>query len=185
MVEPIVTTDLYNALNIFPSFLFIADYIVILFLWIETISENLHNHRKRNFFIIVSLILFVSLVMFTIYIIEDEESVRTKILDVIFVYVAGLYVIVSVAFIINGILMSFVNSTYKAYLIYPRVKVMTGIVVFFFLIRAAFGMSNLLFANTLFPKIYYWFDIVYWTLLEIIPLILMLLILQNIIVINF
>ena len=196
-------------LNLYPSLLFFSCYIILLFMWVELFHFTKHKRRgleidKTKMFLAVVLIAMhvVYLILFVVDVAlfdsnwtfaEAPVNITEKLMVL---YLAFLYLLSTVLFCVYGILIVLhLRSTQDivevAHLITPggdsefiakkmkrvlwRSLLLTSVIVCAFLVRAV-----LVFVSFFFNwEAVRFFDLVYFTCLEIIPVSLMLIILQT------
>jgi len=198
-VQPFVYEDLLAKLppklnlylNVLPTYPFLSCYVIILFLWAEIYHSTTDEPADlRNNFIGISGVMYfivVALVISDLVIPYDvpHQKIPTAVTIselIIFTYTGSLYLIVSIGFGVYGGRFYWRFRRGAPLLqrtrleILPRVKQLTAMVAFCFVSR---GILVILSTYEFWIDDFWWFDFFYYTLLEVIPLILMLLILKN------
>jgi len=191
--------------NVIPSFLFMGNYLLILFFWMEVYySYGTNMVDLKNFFIVLfgSMCLFLTvLILFDIWFYpvpaffsERVPRFNKSVSRLLMInFVGACYVVISISFLYYGIRLYWrFRSVQQRELIHkvravilPRVKILTGLCWSCFIIRGALVIWN---ATSDFfstngkgwpDEIFWWVDFIYYSLLEIMPLFFMLLIFKS------
>jgi len=177
-------------LNTIPTFPILSCYVVVLFLWAELYhsdSDSPPNTRKyfgfvmsAIYFVLVALIVCDFILMPVLP--QEKIPLATTLLEtIIFTYTGALYIAVSIGFALYGyrfyVRFSDVPSLMGVvkFELLPRVKLLASLCVVIFTIRGACVIWD---TYSPWPAEWWWVDLVYYTLLEVVPIILMLRILK-------
>jgi len=179
-------------LNTFPSFLFFSNYLIILFLWAE-IYHYAHDasrvgiERLKPIFLIMTLSMYsvVALLYALDYLIykRDYKSVAwtTNLIEgCIYIFGVSIYAFTSIGFILYGIGIRFKVSSMPVYTTTRR-QVLRKVQTISMLVSLAFITRSAIIALGVFYNLssYWWFDGVYFSVLELVPLVMMLNILHG------
>eukprot|EP01130_Rhizamoeba_saxonica_P010195 TRINITY_DN4176_c0_g2_i4.p1 TRINITY_DN4176_c0_g2~~TRINITY_DN4176_c0_g2_i4.p1 ORF type:complete len:191 (+),score=14.88 TRINITY_DN4176_c0_g2_i4:846-1418(+) len=178
------TGDLANFvlyLNLTPSFFYFVCYMVILFLWAEIFhSSQRPKNLKPLFFVLSSMMLILGAILIIADIIFGEQTDAIRIC--LYTLIGTVYALSALAFIYYGTRFYLAyrpDSSIKAVTL-QKIRNLTLICGICFIIRCGLSFSN----NSKVMSDFYinqewWFDLVYWIGLEVIPIALMLLILRD------
>ncbi|KAN0047636.1 hypothetical protein ACTA71_002020 [Dictyostelium dimigraforme] len=183
-------------LNSLPSFTFFSTYLIVLFIWVEIyIISYGHSIRSiRNLptvFNICTCIMYIVLIVlyildFTLYRPDYSDAVsafRTLPEVIIGYYDVSCFILASLLFLFFGISLvvkfrrqqkNFAEDKRKVIL--KRITILTGLICFCFILRAAITLFSLVHLHLI--SMYWWFDGAYFSMLEVIPLSIMLYLLQ-------
>eukprot|EP01114_Cavostelium_apophysatum_P000820 TRINITY_DN10721_c0_g1_i1.p1 TRINITY_DN10721_c0_g1~~TRINITY_DN10721_c0_g1_i1.p1 ORF type:complete len:312 (+),score=30.33 TRINITY_DN10721_c0_g1_i1:96-1031(+) len=182
-------------LNTLPSFFFFSDYLILLFLW----AEIYHNaYRKTSgtkpamsrltpSFVVLNVVMY--LVLLCLYIadfVADSQVdlpvsfTSNNIETATFAYTGGVYLLTSVGFLIYGGRIYFKFSqmrmnTKARKKVLGKIQLITALVVSCFIARSIIVLIGT-FKNL---SLQWYFDLLYFFFLEIIPLIMMLYVLHG------
>lgn len=174
-----------------PPFLFLACYMLILFLWAEIYHEVTGEQEKKMKYIyfgiqgvlhglvIISFIVNAATAPVTI---SHQVTINEPLERAVMIIDAILYILTALGYLVYGIGFYYkftrVNRALLAKMrrtILPKVKYMTALTSLCFFVRGGMTLSNA-FSN--WPNAFWWFDSFYYIILEIVPVILMLFILR-------
>eukprot|EP01129_Flabellula_baltica_P000083 TRINITY_DN10090_c0_g1_i1.p1 TRINITY_DN10090_c0_g1~~TRINITY_DN10090_c0_g1_i1.p1 ORF type:complete len:291 (-),score=27.42 TRINITY_DN10090_c0_g1_i1:46-918(-) len=160
-----------------PTLFFFCSYIVLLFVWIE----GLHPTKKRMLrilYLVLNVVIFVAgFPPLVGMVLSNQESLPSFIIWSSVLLVAG-YCVIATGFAIVGIRYTFFK-TRSHKIISKKVNITAAVVVFSFMIRGGLTITNIFDVPLTFLTSTFYFDFIYWTFLELIPLILMLVILDR------
>ena len=174
-----------------PPFLFLSCYMLILFLWAEIYHDVAVDQQPRMQYIyfgiqgvLYSLVTILFIV--DIFTTKNEYAPQVEIASVperiVMVLDSSLYILTALAFLIYGLGFYYkftrVNRALLVKMrhsILPKVKYFTALCSLCFLVRGGMTLSN---AVSNWPARFWWFDLCYYGLLEILPVTLMLFILR-------
>ncbi|KAN0041308.1 hypothetical protein ACTFIV_003846 [Dictyostelium citrinum] len=183
-------------LNTLPSFTFFSTYLIVLFIWVEIymISYGTMMRSIKNLptiFNISTCIMYIALIIlyildFTLYRLDyNTVSTFTTLPEIIIGYYdVGCFILASFLFLFFGISLvvkfrhqqkNFAEDKRKVIL--KRITFLTGLICCCFLLRAAITCFALVDLH-LISGYWWWFDGAYFTVLEIVPLWIMLYLLQ-------
>lgn len=171
--------------------MFLSCYILILFLWAEIYHEVEPTKQKRLqiiYFGIQAVLYTIVGVLFLVDILTTRSEYKSQVEigsppeRAVMVIDAILYIVTALAFLIYGIGFYYkftrVNRALLVKMrhgILPKVKYFTALCSLCFFVRGGMTLSN---AISNWPSYFWWFDICYYMLLEVVPICLMLLILR-------
>lgn len=187
-----ISNGVNTIINLLPSFLFFSDYMIVLFLWAEIYhfeSSPKGLKKLRAVFWIITILMYGALLALFILELTITKRVYTNALMVenpveksLMIYLAVIYITTCVGFILYGgliiwriskmspILIGGSNiSPIRRRLLY-RIIAITAVVSLSFIVR---GILSILTLWVHFSAGSYWFDPVYFILLELLPLLLM------------
>jgi hypothetical protein len=178
-------------LGTLPPFLFLSCYMLILFLWAEIyhdVSAELQIRMQHIYFGIQAVLYGLVAILFIVDIFTTKSEYKAQVEIVsgpeiaVMVIDATLYIVTALAFLVYGIGFYYkftrVNRALLVkmrHTILPKVKYFTALCSLCFLVRGGLTLSN---AVSNWPMNFWWFDLGYYGLLEIVPIILMLFILR-------
>lgn len=178
-------------LGTMPPFLFLSCYILILFLWAEIYHEIDVNSQKKLqliYFGTQGLLYGLVVILFLVDIFTTPSEYKSQVEigsppeRAVMVIDASLYIVTALAFLVYGICFWYkfthVNRALLVKMrhsILPKVKYFTALCSLCFLVRGGLTLSN---AISNWPSYFWWFDLCYYLLLEIVPICMMLLILR-------
>eukprot|EP01087_Luapelamoeba_hula_P011024 TRINITY_DN2960_c0_g1_i1.p1 TRINITY_DN2960_c0_g1~~TRINITY_DN2960_c0_g1_i1.p1 ORF type:complete len:306 (+),score=44.15 TRINITY_DN2960_c0_g1_i1:159-1076(+) len=181
-----------NIFNVFPSFLFFTAYLIVLWLWVDIYHKN--PLTVCGLPVLQPLFWFLSSIMYVILTVllvlvgvlsNDQDNIDSVAATdptekILMVYLAAAYLVTSLGYLIYGVAIyrrlsanttTFDRTRWK---IVRRVLVLTSLVVICFSLRAALVTADAFYGLSR----RWWFDGVYFTVLEIAPLLLMMVILH-------
>lgn len=178
-------------LSTLPPFLFLSCYILILFLWAEIYHEVEPTKQKRLqviYFGQQGVLYGIVGILFLVDILTTRSEYKSQVEigsppeRAVLVIDAILYIATALAFLVYGIGFYYkftrVNRALLVKMrhgILPKVKYFTALCSLCFFVRGGMTLSN---AISNWPSYFWWFDMCYYLLLEIVPICLMLLILR-------
>jgi hypothetical protein len=176
-------------LNYLPSFFFFSDYMIVLFLWAEIYHFRLEvrvNRLRPIFWTLTALMYILVIIIFVldftvskkVYLSSSEPASVFE--QVLMTYDASIYFLSSLAFLVYAAGVYFrlgsVPSETRRVLL-RRILFIAGMISLCFIARAVLVLYNSwVNLNT---SDAWWFDGVYFTLLEVLPLCMMILILHQ------
>lgn len=194
--EMIAVPNLVNLLmQTIPSFLFFSCYLIILFLWAE-IYHTIHSPGSVDILRLRPIYFGTQGFMYAVVIVLElvdrfaypnmgpcpKPDIHTPMQRAIWFFDASLYLISALGFLIYGGRFYFTFSRDRKPLlakmrntVLPKVKYLTIMLSICFLIRGGMTLSN---GITNWTNSLWWIDLVYYAVLEVLPIVLMLLILR-------
>lgn len=177
-------TDLF--LDLFPSILFFACYLILLFLWVELYHyparAGLRIHSLRfHLFFVLGLMFCIFGVLFVVDLVVFDSSwvsiagPANIVERILILYIATLYLVTCVAFTVYGLLVlvplwrSPTGSSAKRRDMLLRLLGLTMLIMVIFLVRAAFVFIGF-FSNWSFVA---YFDLLYYVTCEVLPIVTM------------
>lgn len=165
--------------------------MLILFLWAEIyhdVSQEMQIKMQRIYFGIQGVLYGLITILFVVDVFTTKSEYKAQVEIVsgpeiaVMVIDSTLYIATALAFIIYGIGFYYkftrVNRALLVKMrqtILPKVKYFTALCSLCFLVRGGLTLSN---SVSNWPRNFWWFDLCYYGLLEIVPIILMLFILR-------
>jgi len=165
--------------NFIPSMVFIGSYLVILFLWMKIF----HQRDLRNLYItVLSILFFFEFVLIAADITLSPEDVSqrvpqgaTTLQQAIIVYTGATYLLISLAFLYYGTRIYCQGLTPPNIL--PHLIILTILCWILLTLRGAFVLWNS--TAPWEDSLFWWVDITYFGLLEVLPIVLMLVVFKS------
>jgi len=182
-----IDNKLNMILNTLPSFIFFSNYLIILFLWAE-IYHYAHEDSHVGIAKLQPIFLLICALMYgivcTLYVIDfivyspDYVSVSINsnpVETTILLFDVFIYALTSLGFILYGVRIYFKFSSVPIYTntrrqVLRKIEVISMLVSLCFIIRCAVVILGV----TTNMSAFWWFDGIYYFLLELLPLVLML-----------
>jgi len=174
-------------LNTLPSFLFFANYLIILFLWAE-IYHYAHEESHVGIeklqpifaiatglmYSVVAILYLLDFILYPPHYLNVSES-SNPVESAIYLFGVAMYTVTSIGFILYGIRIYFKFSSVPIYTntrkqVLRKIQVISMLVSFCFITRSGLIILGILVNMSGF----WWFDGVYYFFLELVPLVLML-----------
>ncbi|EGC37963.1 hypothetical protein DICPUDRAFT_76443 [Dictyostelium purpureum] len=194
--EIVIPNQANILLNTLPSFTFFSTYLIVLFIWVEIYLISYGSSMRSIkalpiIFNVLTVVMYTALIIlyvldFTLYPIQHNPVSEFSTLPemIIGYYDVGCFISASVLFFFFGLslVIKFRHSQKnfaedKRKTILRRITLLTGLICFCFLLRAAITLFALVDLN-LISSYWWWFDGAYYCGLEIVPLWIMLYLLQ-------
>jgi len=174
-------------LNTLPSFLFFANYLIILFLWAEIYhyahqESHVGIERLQPIFIVITGLMYgvvavlycLDFILYPPHYLNVSES-SNPVESTIYLFGVAIYTFTSIGFLLYGIRIYFKFSSVPIYTntrkqVLRKIQVISMLVSFCFITRSALIILGILVNMSEF----WWFDGVYYFFLELVPLVLML-----------